>query len=397
MGCAGIATLVCMCRTLCNLGFRPCRVSGIPEFHNYSIPALQTSGFMERLVSRPRPSRRRQKFGLYAENLGRVVPGLDDLFACPLCLRSYGPEAADDGPDGEPLLTVEHVLPEGVGGSLTTLTCKECNSTDGANIDAHLVERFRLEDALTGRSGESIKARMRPASGGKELAVNWQVAEDGTLLFFGVPLASHPDAPDEIMEAMKAQQPMRFTFHAGYKHTNLRSRVSLLRSAYLLMFYYFGYGYLQYGSAEIVREQIRQYGEDLITKAAILSFETAPFPGEMNRLYAVHTPFDLRCFLAMFETDTAKKRYFGVIMPGLDTESAQVYNRWSALGKEVQGLQLSPLQIPHSPDLMIHPTSAMGAWNAVVQEGFGESSQRDLGHIRPLPSVLSHTLTANDD
>ncbi|MBK9209082.1 MAG: hypothetical protein IPL71_12575 [Anaerolineales bacterium] len=49
-------------------------------------------------------------------------------------------------------LTLEHIIPSALGGKFITLTCKECNSKSGELLDAHLIQRLRTEDILTGKA-----------------------------------------------------------------------------------------------------------------------------------------------------------------------------------------------------------------------------------------------------
>jgi hypothetical protein len=317
---------------------------------------------------------RAKLFDQYATNFGAYWPGNEPLFGCPLCFRVFGVEALEGEEDGGvPLLSIEHVLPEAVGGKIKTLTCRECNSRDGTKIDSHLVERFRFEDSVAGLSGEPVKARVRAEGADKDLAVDWYIRGDGEphFVFSGVPKASHPDAPADTMRALSERQVMMVSFEGGY--IELRSRIALLRSAYLMLFRYFGYGYMRYGTAEAVRKQIREYENELIGPHAILPFDTAPFPGEMNQLYVVCEPAALRCFFVALEADAARNRYFGVVMPGLDTESLDVYDRWEALGEEASGLKLSPLAVPYDTSYMSDPQKAMAAmvtWEEVIRRAF---------------------------
>ena len=50
---------------------------------------------------------------------------------CPICLRSFTRDAAEKGQT----VTLEHVPPETLGGSVKCLTCKPCNNSAGRKLD----------------------------------------------------------------------------------------------------------------------------------------------------------------------------------------------------------------------------------------------------------------------
>ena len=317
---------------------------------------------------------KQELFKRYALNFTACFPGHEQLFGCPLCFRVFGIEALDEGADArDPVLSVEHVVPESVGGRIVTLTCRVCNNRDGSEIDAHLTRRFRFEDSFAGLGDEPIKARLRAKGGHKTQAVDWHIrgGDQPHFVLYGVPKASHPDAPNEILAAMHGGRSIDFLFESDF--IAARSRIALIRAAYLMLFRYFGYGYLRYGTAEIVREQIKRYDDDLFGHPGVVTFENPPFPGEMNRLYAIYEPVELRCFFVALEAKAVRNRYFGVIMPGLDSESSEVYKRWAALGQKTRSFSVSPLQIRYDPNHLINPTCVsfvMDVWGEVIREGF---------------------------
>jgi hypothetical protein len=75
---------------------------------------------------------RERLFNLYSRNLSFFQSEYPDAFACPLCDSGYSREALTVEP---PSVSLAHVIPESLGGSLKTLTCtpthvgKTCCST----------------------------------------------------------------------------------------------------------------------------------------------------------------------------------------------------------------------------------------------------------------------------
>ena len=79
-------------------------------------------------------------FEFYATDLSRYAPEAAGKFWCPLCHR-----VISRVPDLRDVVSEEHIVPEALGGRLVTLTCRGCNNEHGTSLDAHLVQRGRLE------------------------------------------------------------------------------------------------------------------------------------------------------------------------------------------------------------------------------------------------------------
>src|SRR5207244_834420 len=65
-----------------------------------------------------------------------------------------------DALDPPEKLSIEHSIPDALGGTLATATlvCTDCNNNMGAKIDSHLATRFDAEEFLAGLSGEPQRA-----------------------------------------------------------------------------------------------------------------------------------------------------------------------------------------------------------------------------------------------
>jgi 5-methylcytosine-specific restriction endonuclease McrA len=76
---------------------------------------------------------RHKRFDRFARELESLVPVAAGRCCCPLCLELFGRSEVDE------LLTLEHIIPDGLGKRLLALTCKRCNNdVGGANLDSHL-------------------------------------------------------------------------------------------------------------------------------------------------------------------------------------------------------------------------------------------------------------------
>src|SRR5574341_1282036 len=92
-------------------------------------------------------------FTTYAKNLTLYAPQMHDRFCCPICLTLF--ERRDLS-----LLRKEHIIPSAIGGTLITLTCAECNHTQGSKLEANLVKRLHVEDIFAGKSKVPIRGQV---------------------------------------------------------------------------------------------------------------------------------------------------------------------------------------------------------------------------------------------
>jgi hypothetical protein len=110
-------------------------------------------------------------FNLYSNNLHFLKEHgylkntrlkFERTFICPICLRQFSESDLDSTSPN--MLTIEHAPPESLGGSGGTMTCKECNSVAGTEIDAHLVGRLRELDSRSFLPNTETRAKI--TSGG---------------------------------------------------------------------------------------------------------------------------------------------------------------------------------------------------------------------------------------
>jgi hypothetical protein len=187
----------------------------------------------------------------YSRNLSFYHPPLEHTFLCPLCLQPFNKNAIQSGK-----LTIEHIIPAGIGGKLVTLTCKECNSESGHRLDAHLVQRMRVEDILAGKSDLPLRIRINVGKG--EFGGDLYLSNDQhpNIQIIGLQDISNPKlhklALNEFDTGLKV-----LSIHGSLGFKEIPSRVAALRVAYLLMFRYFGYGYIQYENRYFILKKRR--------------------------------------------------------------------------------------------------------------------------------------------
>jgi HNH endonuclease len=110
-------------------------------------------------------------------------------YLCPLCLEWF---ADLNG------LSLEHAPPVSVGGRHMAVTCRACNSTAGATVDAALRWAETVRDFGLRRMTKSMPATFRFA--GIEQRVEATFGQDG-LSIAGVPRQNHPETAQAVMAA----------------------------------------------------------------------------------------------------------------------------------------------------------------------------------------------------
>lgn len=176
-----------------------------------------------------------------------------EIYACPLCLRRFRREAARDG-----TLTLEDVPAKSQGGRPLLLTCKDCNSRGGYQLDSEVARRAELQaliDGLQGKGGEvSGRGRLRL----EESSANVEISADNSVNRIEVldgqnsPAACSGIAGE--LTRMGADSTLHLDLGPGF-HVR-RAKVGDLRTAYLLAVARFGYAWACGTAYEGVRKQI---------------------------------------------------------------------------------------------------------------------------------------------
>lgn len=189
-------------------------------------------------------------FEIGAAALERVL-GVNDVYACPLCLDAHSRECLAMT---EPHLTIEDVPPKSVGGRPLVLTCKTCNNEAGTKLDAKLAERADLMRALKGE-----KATRPP-----KLTATFAVGPDRN----EVQLSGLPGPGPSIRfhaEAVRRKlggpaQATKVTIPLNDRQVQL----SMLRAAFLGAFAQLGYRYALCSQLDVVRQQLAEPDDQVI-------------------------------------------------------------------------------------------------------------------------------------
>ena len=208
-------------------------------------------------------------------------------------------------------------MPDALGGRVTTLTCRRCNNTAGAQLDSHLVKRVRVE----GRSNP-ILADVQFCGTKFRGKVHLPESASNSLRIYGFPKQSDPREINRFFslldEGIWDGQELQLHLEAGY--ALVPSAVALLRSAYLLMFRLFGYRYICDRSAVVIRESIsRPTMETDGLKGISWRVDCSP-PSEIG-VSIVTYPREFRSFMVFLTLDKRQNHVSAIALPPPNTGS----------------------------------------------------------------------------
>ena len=193
-------------------------------------------------------------------------------YVCPICLK---PCAAED-------LTDEHVPQHSLGGHKMTLTCRECNSKCGSEVDVYLTNAIEQMERPRFLPGSDRKVCVLGAE--KELSSSIRITPDG-LEFVVDTRNSHPkvweyyknnvfkiDAIFSAKDYLKKQNPNRCF-------------AALLKNAYLMLFARSGYAILLDSHYDRLRSQIRNPEDLAIPKSMCFVTDNRHIP---DGIFLIH-------------------------------------------------------------------------------------------------------------
>jgi hypothetical protein len=209
-------------------------------------------------------NKRRQLFNKFSNQLHLLKEnGLIEIelkyqktFICPICLDQFQ-ESDIVSSNVKNFLTEEDAPPAKLNGRRIALTCKECNSTAGHQIDNHLINRIRENDDNNFYKG-SVQCRNFNFEGEKitaEITSNG----DGTLKVLHRNKNNNPTLIDKFFYGIKNKTigPLLNLEPKNYNVDSERVNLALLKTSYVITFSKFGYIFLLDDFYQSIRNQIR--------------------------------------------------------------------------------------------------------------------------------------------
>lgn len=252
------------------------------------------------------PEKPRRWLEHQVEAVGHAASEAPEGFWCPLCGMGY-PIESDE-------ISLEHPVPEAIGGKAILLTCRSCNSRDGSVLDSHLVKAHRLREIEQGRRALNLPGQI--VVGGIGQNAELHIVPGGTLVS-GVEAWNRPGLADE-MEAAIVAAGGRPTISIRIKTESLhadprRVQVGFMRAAYLVAFAALGYSWafgINDESLGLLRRQIAKPDEEMLATTVMKLAEPS---AESPALMLVREPKELKSVAVKIAEQL-------VLLPGIETD-----------------------------------------------------------------------------
>lgn len=180
----------------------------------------------------------------------------DKTYICPICVRQFDENDLFSKPKNN-FLTEEDAPPDKLGGNRIALTCKECNSKAGHEIDVHLINRIKQIDSS--RFYKGSKQVVFIEFDGKRIITEITSNGDGTLEILHKTKNNNPTLLDKFIYGIKNRNigPLLNLKPNKQKDDSERVNLALLKTNYIITFSKFGYIFLLDKYYDPIREQIR--------------------------------------------------------------------------------------------------------------------------------------------
>ena len=259
---------------------------------------------------------------------GRSEVVEDNTFVCPLCKKGFRlPEKSSD--PKEIGLTLEHVPPKTFGAQLETMTCAKCNSNQGSkegNVEKFLKKRKNQEEG---------KATVRISFGDKRGQIEAKLDSEGD----GVDIKiiedekrTNPDAISELFDYLEDGAKLTVT-GKSYPKLTKRQKSIFYKSAYLTMFYVFGYPYILGNNTDPVEAQIDNVDKHIMPRKAVIPMNGTPGEVHPPAILWLTEPFKAHLVILPIEIDNITKPY-GLIFPGPQEDPDEFIGRIKETSEE---------------------------------------------------------------
>ena len=277
--------------------------------------------------------RRLREFSRYSRNLKVYFPAIDGVFVCPVCLKPF---CEADVLHHSLRVSIGHVFPKETGCKLSTLECCDCNARLNRAGDNELVRLHKQWDAMgVDSNADPIKGFIEMPSG----RVGIDVSGRGIHAHFR---HASPAAFNEARRALIDRTPLDLTLPAVHQG---KLNIGILHSAHLLLFHYFGYGYLFTPAGKYIRNYLNT--SEQLDNPPFMIVEI-PRSGEVDgRIIYRAGIYTLnrggRCLFVALPVADPNLLCQLVLLPGLWNEDIESHRRICGLGERWLEAQCSTL------------------------------------------------------
>jgi hypothetical protein len=260
-----------------------------------------------------------------------VEPKTKDIFRCPMCLKDFDRAALED----DQKLTLGHIIPEAVGGKVFTLECGECNHNIGGTYDSHVNKMKKLIDWVRRREGTKKLIRLKGGESDTAAYLSWG---KGPMAF--IEATNENDPNYQICSKRLGPQFMQGSFKCQITaETRLNCEwtiLSAIHSAFLMMFYCFGYEYILSPEADIIRKIIHERNAPWEISKMIVYVPITFVDNHIIPSVGVLTePKKMKSFIVILPCFSTKEYFQMISLPGFRSE--RTFHNFINLKKRTTG------------------------------------------------------------
>lgn len=273
-------------------------------------------------------TKREELFSLYAKNLSIYFPRVSEVFLCPVCRVPFDRGALTSRP---PKVALAHIVPRALGGRLCTLVCRACDNRVGSAYDSHAEREKRFHDWQDGR--RPIAARLTHE--GRDIPVEVDKGTGGRPWSFRFARGrSDPASVARFFGAAEASwSNLKFSLKVRVCHPVKRDR-SILFSAFLMMFYEFGYEWVLSRDASPIRRALSDEAEFARVRNAMFPLPTGlPGASPVPCVGVLVDPPAFRSFIVALPSPLPNEAARCVLLPGFEQQGHEAYERILALAQ----------------------------------------------------------------
>jgi hypothetical protein len=272
---------------------------------------------------------REKLFDIYAAKLSEAIPEIRETFRCPICLKDFDRSALEV----DQMLTLGHVIPDALGGLLCTLECGRCNSSIGSAYDSHASNMKKFNDWLNMKEGAKKFVRINMGESTVSAIASWGPKQE---LEIRAADWSDPHYKKQITRMFTQQCKSSFTLNVNSKSIQERGTISTIHSAFLMMFYCFGYEYILSPEADTIRKIIESRKAPWDLRKMLSDINGMP-PFSIPAAGVIRKPQGIRSFIVLLPHPENAEQTRVVFFPGLGSEGAASFNRFIKLRDKGRG------------------------------------------------------------
>jgi hypothetical protein len=262
---------------------------------------------------------RERLFSFYGSNLSIYHPDVTDRFLCPICLTLFTRDALINDP---PEVSLAHIIPKSLKGRLYTFVCRRCNNWIGSEYDSQLVREKHFHDWVEGAARISGQLSYYDKEAPVECCLKGSAVE-----LRDIPKKSPPNSWEQFLKAAVSDwSNFKFTLTVSTFNAS-KLKISILCSAFLMMFYQLGYEYALSPNAHKVRQFIQGSGfpENMHKTVLQLSKGSQDIPHILPSVSILVEPQNFRSFIVVLPLRRNEEAARCVLLPGFGEDGENAY------------------------------------------------------------------------